>query len=195
MRTDAILRRFGWRQSKGKWVTEGHSKPLTTEQAKNAFARDLKAKDFSALKKSGRLDAAQKAIDEGYAYKKGGFKKAGQKKARTVQDIQNERAKQKLRERAVRSRELGFRSDAERKKVSDWTKNNLEAYEHFVNQYRETQGEITSETGALVARLLYDYKNSSGKKSQQALNDLLLLVGFRSGNEPYPAGQTPRRKK
>lgn len=195
MRTDATLRRFGWRQSRGKWISPGHSKPLTLTQAKAALARDLKSKDFDSLKKSGKLERAQRALDAGYQFEKGKFKKPSGRKPLTLDEVSKRQAKEELSAKNKSARSLGFNSDSQRKSVSDWTKDNLELFFRFVDQYDQSQGASDIETRALIARLLHTFKTGKTKSARQrALNDLLILVGYRTGNEPYPAGQTPPKK-
>lgn len=195
MQSSTLLRRFGWRSVRGKWVASGHSRPLTLEQAKKAFARDLKSKDFNDLKRSGKLDRAQAAVNAGYQYDRGKFKRPKGRKKLDLDDISAIQAKEELTAKNKSAKDLGFTSDKQRKTVADWIKLDLPLYFRFVNRYDETQGRSTIEVRAEIARLLYRFKTGITKAiRQQALNDLLIVVGYRTGNEPYPAGQTPPKK-
>lgn len=194
MQSSSLLRSFGWHTTKGKWIAPGHSRPLTLEQAKAAFARDLRAKSFEELKKSGKLDRAQAAINSGYSYEKGKFKSPKGRKRLSLEQVSERQLKEELSLKNKSARSLGFRTDKDRKKISDWTKDNLETYRRFVIHYDDTHGQSTVEQRAEIARMLYAYKHNSGIREQRALNDLLIYTGYRTGNEPYPAGETPKIK-
>lgn len=196
MRSDQLLRKFGWKQSKGKWLASGHSRPLSLAQAKQALARDLKSKDFDSLKKSGKLANAENLLAKDFTFAKGKFVAPKGRKPLTLDEANKRALKSVESDRRSRNKLLGFANEPQRKRVSNFTKDNIDLYQRFVDSYEETQGTINSQTGALIARLLYKFKKGRTKRErQEALEELLILVGYRSGFEPWPAGQTPRATK
>lgn len=195
MRTTSLLRKLGWRQSKGKWIADDHSRPLTIEQAKNALARDLKSKDFAKLKKSGKLAQVNKLAANNFKLKGGKFIPPKGRKPLDLAQASAKVAAKERKEAAAKAKELGFKSKQEQEKVADYYGKSDGFLSRFYDRFEESNGEMTEEDRATIQRLYYRFRKARTKRErQQALNDLLIFVGFRTGNEPYPAGQTPKSK-
>lgn len=192
MRTDATLRKFGWKQSKGKWIAPGHSRPLTLSQAKNALARDLGAKDFAKAKATGKVNSALSLVQNGFLFDAGNFYTAKGRKALSLTSAQAELAKAQAKQQRKAAKELGFRSLREQEKVEAFYESDA-FLNRFYLKYLETHGSLSDEIKTQIQILYYRHRRARTKRErQQALNDLLILVGYRTGNEPYPAGQTPK---
>lgn len=190
-----LLRKLGWSQKQGKWTNpEGHNRPLTITQAKNAAARDLGSKNYDSLKKEGKLAKAKKAISEGYQYTKGKFKKP-RGKAKSLDDVLKEVQKKEAKAKRAYAKDTGYKSPEEKKKLSNFFRTKKASY--WKDVLLENQPDIKAENPVEYARYqreLYNMMNGTAKQKQAALNYILIYNGYRTGNEPWPAGQTPRRK-
>lgn len=195
MRSSSLLRKFGWRQSKGKWIAENHSRPLTLTQAKNALARDLGSSTFDKAKTSGKLSQSLSLIESGYRFDKSGFVPPKGRKPLSLAQARERLAKAQAKAERARFKQLGFKSAKEREKITAYYADSDDFLSRFYNAYESNFGELDEQAKITIQRLFYLFRKARTKRERQtALNELLIFVGFRTGNEPYPAGQTPKSK-
>ena len=199
-----LLSQFGWTKKGNKWTSSGHSRPLTTEQAKNALARDLGAKDFKSATKRGLIEQTKSAIARGFEYREGKlYKGARGRKGYTPEQALAiaEREERKAAPKALPDTQANlaqpiFSKPAKPADLSDYfsdpdLRSTLE--DHFYAQARATFGNLSKAKKEAIA-IYFFKKNDTGSDRwrQYYLERLLIESGFRRGNEPWPAGQTPR---
>lgn len=189
MRSESLLRKLGWKQSKGKWINEnGHNKPLSLKRAKNALARDYGSKNFDSLKKKGEVKKLSDIVEKGYKPSgKGKFKTPKGRKEYKPDELSKKIEKDNQKELIKKG---GFKSSKAFEKTNKYIKDNESKFDYF----RGLSDEESLSDPQLKNLMYQAFKGRTKKDRENALDRLLKESGLRSGNEPWPAGQTPKRK-
>lgn len=200
-----LLSQLGWKKKGSKWTSKGHSRPLTTEQAKNAVARDLGAKDFKSASKSGLIEKTKSALARGFRYEKGKLYKGERgRKAYTPDAALQLAAKAEKKPAPLPKDDASlarpiYRPTSKPSDLSEFfadpdLRSTLE--DHFYGNARNVFGPLSASKKEAIAVWFYKKVNAgSDRWRQYYLERLLIESGFRRGNEPWPAGQTPRGKR
>jgi hypothetical protein len=156
IRATDFFRKLGGIVSKGKITFPGHSRPLTSKQAKDALARDLGKKNWEALKKSPDFQKLIDAKDAGFKLAgKGVFKEQGKGRRANLEQAVNRIAKKE-----------GYKSDEFKREIDRLVKSDTALGKALDASFKKSQTDSEVKEGKVAAEYM-KWKKAKSKSARR----------------------------